>query len=353
MHRYDYERMKILLANNTTIPVHAYGGTERVIWWLGKALVQMGHEVVYLVKKGSTCPFAEVLSLDDKKPLAQQIPDSVDVAHFHFEVREPLDRPVLFTVHGNSNEAKTFHPNTVWVSRNHAYRHGGSAFVHNGIDPDDYGTPMLDNRRQYFHFLANAAWRVKNVRGAIDLATQADERLHVIGGSRVNFRMGLRITISPNVRFHGMLGGDGKNAIIQASKGLVFPVLWHEPFGLAIVESLFFGCPVFGTPYGSLPELLGSNAGSANRQWSGWVEAVHSEFGFLSNKKAEIVEAIREADQYDRRRCHEYAVANFSAQRMAQAYLHYYEKVANGETLHAEPIVFEPEANQPKFLPLS
>ena len=31
---------------------------------------------------------------------------------------------------------------------------------------------------------------------------------------------------------------------------------WHEPFGIALIEALYFGCPVFGTPYGSLPEIV-------------------------------------------------------------------------------------------------
>lgn len=257
--------MKILLVNNTKIPVHLYGGTERVIWWLGKSLVQMGHEVSYLVKAGSSCPFAKVLILDEKKTLAEQIPDDCDVVHLHFETEETLPKPHLRTLHGNLTKPHVFHPNTVFISQNHAERHGGAVYVHNGLDFEDYGKPDLDNKRLYFHFLGNAAWRVKNVRGAIDLAGRAGERLHVIGGTRVNFRMGLRITLTPHVRFHGMLGGDGKNAIINSSKGLIFPVLWHEPFGLAIVESLYFGCPVFGTPFGSLPELLGKKE-SAERK---------------------------------------------------------------------------------------
>ena len=41
--------MHILIVNNTSIPVQKYGGTERVIWWLGKQLVKMGHQVSYLV----------------------------------------------------------------------------------------------------------------------------------------------------------------------------------------------------------------------------------------------------------------------------------------------------------------
>lgn len=334
--------MKILIINNTRIPVHLYGGTERVIWWLGKALVQMGHEVSYLVKAGSACPFARVLTLNEKLPLADQIPDDCDVVHLHYETKEELPKPFISTLHGNISEAHTFHPNTVFISHNHAQRHGGSVYVHNGLDFEDYGKPALDNKRMYFHFLGNAAWRVKNVRGAIDLAARAGERLHVIGGTRVNFSMGFRFTLNPSVRFHGMLGGDGKNAILNGSKGLIFPVLWHEPFGLAIAESLYFGCPVFGTPYGSLPELLGRKPapGRKNGDWNGQVEAYYSDLGCLSVKKSELVEAIKNVDSYDRRHCHEYAQEHFCAERMARDYLHLYEEVLNGRPVHASPLEF-------------
>lgn len=343
--------MKILLVNNTKIPVHLYGGTERVIWWLGKSLVKMGHEVTYLVKAGSSCPFAKVLTLHDKKPLSEQIPEDCDIMHLHFETTEELPKPHITTLHGNIDGPHTFDQNTVFISHDHAQRHGGSVFVHNGIDFDDYGKPDLNNRRLYFHFLGNAAWRVKNVRGAIDIAGKANERLHVIGGTRVNFRMGLRITLTPHVRFHGMLGGDGKNAILNGSKGLIFPVLWNEPFGLAIVESLYFGCPVFGTPFGSLPELLGKKGNSERKKstWNGAVDAFYSDFGCLSVKKSELVDAIKNADSFDPRRCHEHALENFSAERMAWDYLRLYEHVLHGNPLHKEPPVLE-EAQKEKYL---
>jgi glycosyltransferase involved in cell wall biosynthesis len=331
--------MKILIVHDTTIPVFAYGGTERAIWALGKELAKMGHDITYLVKKGSSCPFGRVLPLDMQQPLAAQIPDDIDVAHFLFEINEAIPKPYIVTLQGNSSGPKTFDPNTVFVSRNHAQRHGGAVYVYNGIDLDDYGKPDTSNRRKYFHFLAKAAWRVKNVRGAIEIAGRAGERLHVIGGYRINLSMGMRITLSPFVRFHGMLGGDAKNAVVQSSKGLLFPVLWHEPFGIAIVESLYFGCPVFGTPYGSLPELL-------NCQPNG-----QSEYGFLSSKKAELVEAVKAAETYDRQRCQDYVAANFSSLKMAKDYLRLYEQVLNGRPLHDKaPEMTEIQGE--KFLPL-
>jgi hypothetical protein len=46
------------------------------------------------------------------------------------------------------------------------------------------------------------------------------------------------------------------------------------------------------------------------------------------------VEALKNADSYDRKRCQEYAIANFSADKMAKNYLKLYEKVLQGKTLH-------------------
>ncbi len=344
--------MKILLVNNTRIPVHAYGGSQRIVWWLGKELRKMGHEVAFLVKKGSECPFAEVLVWNEKRPLAGQIPADVDLVHLQLQTDEQLPKPAIFTCHTVATKPTTFHPNTVFLSQSHAQRHGGSVYVHNGLDFEDYGEPMLDNKRLYFHFLGHASWRVKNVAGAMEIARRAGERLHVIGGTRVNFREGLRVTLNPNVRFHGMLGGDGKNAIINSSKGLIYPVLWHEPFGLAILESLYFGCPVFGTPYGSLPELLNPDMRSGPRRaWNGQVDAVYSDFGCLSLKKSELVEAVKNADSFNARRCHEYVVEWFSSGRMARDYVDLYEKVLDGEALHAvAPSVGE--VSKEKFLPL-
>ncbi len=346
--------MKILLVSNSKIPINTYDDAERVLWWLGKELVKMGHEVTFLAKKDSKCPFAPVLALDEKQELEAQIPSDTDLVHFHCEPKSPVSKPYLVTFHDNASEARSFDSNTVFVSARHAMQHGGAVYVHHGIDFAEYGTPVLGNKRMYFHFLGNAAWSGKNVRGAIDIATAAGSRLHVIGGTRVNFRKGLRITLSPSVRFHGILNPEGRNALLNSSMGLIFPVIWHEPFGLAAAESLYFGCPVFGTPYGALPELLGKKIYDGNgrkpHSGSGTVEAFYCDFGCLALKKSELLEAVRHADSYDRVKCHEYAREHFSAARMAGEYLKLYEKVLNGHPLHTEAPTMK-ESPGDKFLP--
>jgi glycosyltransferase involved in cell wall biosynthesis len=102
------------------------------------------------------------------------------------------------------------------------------------------------------------------------------------------------------------------------------------------VESLYFGCPLFGTPYGSLPELMGRkiNPEKEADQRSAALDAYYSDYGCLSQKKSDLVEAIQNAESYDRLRCHQYAVEQFSAEKMAKGYLRLYEQVLNGKQLH-------------------
>jgi len=324
--------LNILIINDSRIPVTQYGGTERVIWCLGKELVKMGHKVSYLVREGSYCDFAGVLFIDPAKKISDQIPDHIDIVHFNFPVNEPIHKPYIVTIHGNRNDDYAFDINTVFVSGNHAARYGSASYVYNGLDWNDYGKPELNNKRNYFHFLGDASWRVKNVKGAINAVLQTpSEKLKVLGGHRLNFRMGFRFTLSPRISFAGMVGGDEKNKLLQGSKGLIFPVRWQEPFGLAITESLYMGCPVFGTPYGSLPEI------------------VNTEVGYLSNKSSELANAVQHADGYSRQHCHEYARDVFNSRKMAVAYLERYQRVLNGENLNTQkPQLIQPQTE--KFL---
>jgi glycosyltransferase involved in cell wall biosynthesis len=237
-------------------------------------------------------------------------------------------------MHGNLNHALELDQNTVFVSKNHAARFGSDCYVHNGIDPQDYGAPILhkDAVKNYFHFLGDAAWRVKNVKGAIQVAKMAHQKLRVIGGVRFNFNQGIRLTFDTHVRFDGMQGGVQKNEIIKYSKGLIFPVRWHEPFGLALIESLYFGCPIFGTPYGSLPEI------------------VIPEVGYLTTTASGLADAVACVNDFSRKTCHEYVMDNFTHIQMTATYIRLYEKVLNGEKLNTKPPIIQ-SIQEGKFLP--
>ena len=326
--------MNILIVNNSKLPVIYYGGTERVIWYLGKTLTSLGHKVSFLVAQGSTCDFAKIIERNPEIDVIDQIPADIDLVHFHFTPKgvEKLQVPYLITIHGNPNPAESLDKNAVFVSENHAKRHNAEAFVHNGLDWDDYGAVDLTRKRDYFHFLGKAAWRIKNVKGAINTTLKLNgERLHILGGSRLNLKMGFRFTWQPRTRFYGMVGGEEKMNQLKHSKGLVFPVRWHEPFGLAIIESLYFGAPVFGTSYGSLPELI------------------NKDIGFLSNSSTTLSEAMKQHKDYNPKTCHDYAKTYFNAEVMSKAYLNLYEKVIQGKEINKN-ISQTLAVHTPKFL---
>jgi glycosyltransferase involved in cell wall biosynthesis len=311
--------MRIVIVSTSVIPVKSYGGTERVIWYLGKELVKMGHDVTYLVNKGSYCDFAKVINIDTTKEISAQIPSGADIIHFNFTPPDiqKIKKPYVITIHGNCNDCSEFDRNTIFVSANHAKRFQSASYVYNGLDWSDYTSPSFSENRNYFHFLGDAAWRVKNVQGAIDVVYKTrKEKLKILGGYRFNLNMGFRLTLNLRTSFCGMVGGLKKDRLLNGSKGLISPVKWNEPFGLSIIESLYFGCPVFGTPYGSLTEI------------------VNTDVGYLSNKADDLVNALENHHTYSAKTCHEYAVEKFNSEKMTRAYLEKYEKVLAKEVLN-------------------
>ena len=314
--------MHILIANRSPIPVFAYGGTERVIWDLGRELTKLGHKITYLVPEGSYCDFAEIVPYNRKKPFKAQIPRGPDVVHFQytpdFDADHDFDTPYIMTEHANvggHGDAARRYLNTVFISQDHARRHNSNQFVYNGMDWDSYGPVDLERARTHYHFLAKASRAVKNLAGAVAVAAEAREKLAVLGGHRLSVNRGLRFTWSRAAQFYGMVGGAKKFELLNNSRGLIFPVRWHEPFGLAIIESQYFGAPVFGTTYGSLPEL------------------VPSDVGFLSNSCHELAEAVSR-NKFNARTCHLFAKDNFNSALMAKRYLELYERVIAGEKLN-------------------
>ena len=308
--------MNILIVCQSVIPARLYGGTERVVWDLGKELANKGHKISFLVKSGSVCDFARIINLNPTQSINSQIPDDIDIVHLNFPVKEIIQKPNITTIHGNGNPKEEFDRNAVFVSKNHAKRHGAKTFVYNGLNWNNYEKPDTKNKKEYFHFLGNAVWKVKNLKGAIKICSKAKERLYVIGGNRISFKMGIKINLSRNANFLGLQNDSSKMSILKKSKGLIFPVLWDEPFGLAIIESMYMGCPVFGTPYGSLPEL------------------VNTDCGYLSIDSEEIVKMLKQNDMFNRNLISDFAADNFNSSIMADNYIAKYEEVLNGNFLN-------------------
>src|SRR5262245_6981931 len=304
------------------------------MYWLGKALVQLGHQVTLIAHPDSRIPGVELRPLSDPTTLDSSwlrlVPGSTDILHLRHPPVGDLPRPFVITNGGNGRPGQKFHPNTIFLSRNHAANHQSVHFVHNGLDISEFDCDT--ERDPYAVFLAKASWDVKNLPGAIKVCREAGVELHVIGSR--NWPAGLHRLLPPirGVRYHGMLGEREKNPLLSRARCLIFPVRWHEPFGNAINEALASGCYVAATPYGSLPEI------------------VTPETGVLSARIGALAEAVRNPARFVPQICRQRILAGgFTHLDMAKKYLAYYERVLVRGRLgeKEEP----PPQTAPGFLP--
>ncbi|RMF13119.1 MAG: glycosyltransferase [Candidatus Dadabacteria bacterium] len=313
----------IALVCEEVLPAVRYGGTSRVVWSLALALRRAGHRITLVVPQGSRGDVFPVVLFDRSRALDEIVPDDVDLIHAHIPLRSEPHRPFLCTIHGNAKPGETFPRNTNFLSANHAQRHGASIFVYNGLDFTSWMEPDLRGDASRLAFLARTSRREKNLAGARRVARIAGLPLDVMGGRGIG--------VPGRVRFHGLVDDRRKQDILRQAAGLLFPVRWHEPFGLALIEAMYYGLPVFGTPYGSLPELVPASCGT------------------LSADARVLAEAVRKRNGFDRAEIRRWAVEQFNADRMAADYLELYERILAGEQLHPDAPQGQPQPQ--KYLP--
>lgn len=57
-------------------------------------------------------------------------------------------------------------------------------------------------------------------------------------------------------RYHGVVGGDDKWALLRGASFLVVPSVWAEPFARAIIDGFSWGLPAIGADRGGIPEVI-------------------------------------------------------------------------------------------------
>jgi glycosyltransferase involved in cell wall biosynthesis len=202
----------------------------------------------------------------------------------------------VFTLHGNLGPGRAPRPNTIFLSSDHASRHGGKAFVYNGVDPSEFEFRRM--KGEYDLFLGRLR-TVKGYRWAIAGAKRAGRRLLVAGGWRPSFRRSLR--------FVGAVDGQQKAGLLSSAQCLWMPALWDEPFGLTLVEAMMSGTPVLGTRRGALPEVVSGDVGA------------------LGDTLEELIELRSTIEWRDPGTCRARAERWFSHTRMAEEYVRMYQ----------------------------
>jgi glycosyltransferase involved in cell wall biosynthesis len=338
-----------------SVPPKTYGGTERVVSWLTEELVRLGHDVTLFasadsVTKARLIPCCDrALRLanarDDISPHMLEIERAIgreagfDVVHFHtgtlhFPLARRMHTKSVTTLHGrldNPELAPLFREfrDLALVSISDEQRApvpfaSFVATVHHGLpkdllkfDPDGDGT---------LAFLGRISPEKRPDR-AIRIARAVGLRLVIAAKVASADQNYWEQVIKPlldegdGVEFIGEVNEDGKQRLLGKARGMLFPIDWPEPFGLAMIEALACGAPVVAFKCGSVPSVI-----------------KHGVTGFVVETMEEAIAATRELHRLSRQACRDDFERRFTVERMAQQYLRVYESLISGARFDAAPM---------------
>ena len=336
------------------VPPVRYGGSERVVAWLCSELVRRGHEVTLFASGDSRADGRLVPVVDRALRLGQpslvdpiawhllavemvtERLDDFDLVHSHldylpFQAFRGRSVPFVTTLHGRLDidglpELFRHHREPALVSISRAQRGplpdaNWIANVYHGLPVHEYTPGPGDG--EYFLFLGRICPE-KRTHVAIQVAREAGVRLVIAAKVDAVDRRYFEETVEPllhhpQIDFIGEVDELRKAELLRHAKGLLFPILWPEPFGLAMIESMAHGTPVITRRCGSTPEVIEDG-----------------KVGYLCNDDDELVRAIKRVDHLDRATCRRWVEDRFSSARMVREYEAVYETLLGQECRAAQ-----------------
>jgi glycosyltransferase involved in cell wall biosynthesis len=335
------------------VPPKLYGGTERIVSYIADELTNMGHDVTLFASGDSTTKarlepvWPRALRLDKtmRDYLAPHLimlqavaerADEFDIIHSHMDyLGYPILRrtgvPFVTTLHGRLDLPElgpvyeTFDDVAV-VSISDSQReplpHANYvATVLHGM-PERLLTPGF-GAGGYLAFIGRISPE-KAPDAAVRIAANAGMKLKIAAKvdavDRDYFAAHIEPLLKgPDVEYVGEISDAEKSAFLGNAAGLIFPIAWREPFGLAMIEAMACGTPVIAFRRGSVPEVVDEGV-----------------TGFIVDDEAQAAEAARRLHQLDRLRVRRVFDERFTARRMTEDYLNIYRRlVAREQPLRA------------------
>lgn len=317
------------------LPPSAYGGIESMCADLVDRLVARGNHVVLVGvgRNGTAADFRATADQPQPDRMGQGMPEivhaaelpaildglDVDVVHDHSLAGPLLARgrrlPTVVTAHGPvTGEMGRYYrglSGTVHlVALSEAQRRlapdlDWAGTVPNAIDVDHF--PFRQDKEDFALFLGRST-PCKGIPEAIAAAEEAGLPLRIAAKCREPeeleyFEHEVKPLLGPGVEWLGEVGRQEKLDLLTAARCLLFPIRWHEPFGLVMVEAMACGTPVVATRRGSVPEVV-----------------AHGETGFVCDDHASLVSALRRVGELSADRCRAEAVRRFDVDLMAARY---------------------------------
>ena len=274
------------------VPPDKYGGTERVIYYLIKGLMEQGHDVTLLASGDSKVPCKLIpisethipygktpeenkiaekkvkLIAKHTKKLIKKIAPEVDIIHSHgFDLKEFQEYPNITTLHGAFvfSYLKYFERRRglfyVTISENQKEGFPDLQYVgtcYNGLDPEEF--PVVLEPEDYICFIGRLDHE-KNPHLAIELALKLGIKLKLAGkidfAGYDYFENQIKPHLeNPLIEYVGELGMKDKINLISKARVNLHPTGFREPFGLTVLEAAYCGTPTLAISKGSMPELI-------------------------------------------------------------------------------------------------
>jgi glycosyltransferase involved in cell wall biosynthesis len=187
--------------------------------------------------------------------------------------------------------------------------------VHHGLSPELCPFNPVP-RGRYLAFLGRVSPE-KGLERAIALAREAGVTLRIAAkidaGDERYFRERIRPLLGGPIEFVGEVSEREKPEFLGNATGLLFPIDWPEPFGLALIEAMSCGTPVLAWRNGAVPEIVEDGL-----------------TGFIVDSLEEAARRLPQLAALDRSRVRRRFETRFPAARMTQGYLALYRALARG-----------------------
>ena len=324
-------------------PPRHYGPWEQVASNIAEGLVKLGVDVTLFAtgdsitagKLSAVCAagYEEDRSQDAKvleclhiSNLMERAAD-FDIIHNNFDFlpltyTRLIKTPVITTIHGFSSPKiipvyKKYNSIGNYVSISNSDRSPELdyvATVYNGLKTDDF--KFNDKPGDYLLYFGRIH-PDKGTAEAIAIAKKSKRKLLIAGiiQDENYFNEKVEPQLNSQIEYIGPAGPEKRNELLGKASALLHPINFNEPFGMSVAEAMLCGTPVIAFNKGAMPELIRDE-----------------KTGFLVNTIEEAVGAVDRLNSINRLECYNWAMSQFSREKMVGDYLKLYGQILDRPT---------------------
>ena len=319
-------------------PPRHYGPWEQVASNIAEGLIKLGIDVTLFatgdsITSGKLSAICETGYEEDRSQDAKVLEclhisnlmeraAEFDIIHNNFDFlpltySALIKTPVVTTIHGFSSTRiipvyKKYNNKGYYVSISNADRSPELdyiATVYNGLNTSEF---KFNNAPNDYLLYFGRIHHDKGTAEAIEIAEKSGRKLIIAGivQDENYFIERVKPHLNAQITFIGPAGPERRNDLLGNAFALLHPINFNEPFGMSVAEAMVCGTPVIAFNRGSMPELV-----------------KHEATGFLVDNVDEAVKAVSLITKINRRNCVNWAIENFSKEKMAADYLSVYREI--------------------------